>query len=95
MQSSGPPNAITVLTSEQLADLVESVVQRALDAYIAKLPPPQRLLKSSEMAERLGICESQLGNLCREGLPHIVIGDRVRRFEAEPVLAWLRERGRG
>lgn len=88
MQSSAPPNAIAVLTSEQIADLVESAVQRAPGQFVATLPPPEQLLKSSAMASRLGISESQLAILCREGLPHRVVGDRARRYDAIEVLAW-------
>jgi predicted DNA-binding transcriptional regulator AlpA len=84
---------VVVLSRAELTDLVEQAVQRALDQYVASQPAPERLLKSSEMAARLGISESQLSVLCGEGLPHVLIGDRVRRFEAEAVLAWLRGRG--
>jgi hypothetical protein len=86
--------ALVVLTTDQLTDLVEEAVARALDQYVATQPPPAQLLKSSAMAERLDISESQLGNLCKEGLPHMLIGDRVRRFEPAAVLEWLRGRGR-
>lgn len=95
MEASSTPHAtpIVVLTSAQLADFVEQAVQRALNQFVASQPSPNRLLKSSEMAERIGVCESQLGNLCKEGCPHVLVGDRQRRFEPENVLAWLRERG--
>lgn len=86
---------VVLLTRDELADLVEHAVQRALDQFVASQPAPERLLKSSEMAKRLDISESQLGVLCKdEGCPHVLIGDRVRRFEADVVLAWLRGRGR-
>lgn len=87
------PTALVVLTAEQLAALVTSAVQRALDRHVASQPPPAWLLKSSEMAERIGVCESQLGNLVRERCPCLV-GDRQRRFEPERVMLWLRARGR-
>lgn len=86
--------ALIVLSASELSDLVEAAVARALDQYVASQPPPAQLLKSAAMAERLDISESQLAILCRDGLPHIVAGDRVRRFEVDRVLAWLRERGR-
>lgn len=86
------PNEIVVLTSNQLANLVETAVHDALDRFVATQPPPKRLLKSSEMAALLQVCETQLSNLCREGCPHWLVGDRIRRFEPEAVLEWLRSR---
>jgi len=80
---------IVVLTSDQLATLVESAVARALDRFVATQPAPARLLKSSEMAALLQVCESQLTTLCREGCPHSMVGDRIRRFEPAAVFAWL------
>jgi hypothetical protein len=93
MQSADLPTLI-ILTAPQLDQLIAGAIQRALDQYAASQPARPRLLKSVEMAKRLGICESQLGNLCKAGLPHVLVGDRQRRFEPETVLAWLRERGR-
>lgn len=89
------PVALVVLTRDQLSELVEDAIIQALDQFVASQPPVPRLLKSSKMSARLGICESQLGTLCKEGCPHVLVGDRQRRFEPEHVMLWLRARGRG
>lgn len=95
MDTKDHPTAIAVLTSAQLAELVEQAVQRALDQFVASQPPPARLLKATEMAERLSISESQLAILVREGLPFVPVGATgQRRYEADAVLAWLRRRAK-
>lgn len=69
MQSADFPTLI-ILTAPRLDQMIAGAIQRALDQYVATQPAPERLLKSAAMAERIGICESQLGNLCKERLPH-------------------------
>lgn len=56
------------------------------------LEPIRKLLYTHEqMADALGIGETQLNELVREGCPRIVMGRRCVRYEPGAVMAWLGE----
>lgn len=80
---------IVVLTPEQLSELVRRAVEDALAAQKQDTSPA--LFDRAGIARQLGVSETTLGRLRREGLPCVMIGDSPR-FDLATCLAWLRNR---
>ena len=53
----------------------------------------RRILKAPTLAKQLDVPVSTIRFWTREGCPCLRVG-RLRRFELEPVLKWLEERGK-
>lgn len=50
-----------------------------------------RLLKTKELLTELNCSNSVLRKLINQGIPHICVGKRLRRFDVDVVRAWLNE----
>jgi hypothetical protein len=84
-------NKLAVLTAEELAEVVRSVLAEELAERLPKTGPT--LLDRRGLAAELGCGVDTLDKLRREGLPTLMLGDSPR-FELAAVLEWLRERNR-
>lgn len=82
-----PALALVVIAPEALAELVTGAVATALEG--ATTSGPQPLLDRAALGKALGVSTSTVDRLVLRGLPHLVVGD-AKRFERDPVLAWLR-----
>ena len=51
-----------------------------------------RLLNRKEIAERLGVSVRTVGNLIKEGLPTVPVGERRVLFDCEEVLTWAKDK---
>ena len=73
-----------------LAEL-EAVVARVVREATAKEANP-RALTNRQLQDAYSISDGTIKRLRRRGLPHYFIGDSPR-YDANDVLAWLREHG--
>ncbi|MBK8998073.1 MAG: hypothetical protein IPM35_20305 [Myxococcales bacterium] len=88
---SDPITGLVVLRADELAGIIRAAVAGALaDAQPATGPT---LLDREGCARMLGVSLGTLDRLRREGMPELRVGD-APRYEADAVLAWLRERAR-
>lgn len=81
---------LIVITTEQLTHLIIAAVQKGLEDIDGR--PKQTLLDRVGIGQAFGISAGSVDKLRRLGLPHIRVGDSPR-FEIEPCIAWLKQRG--
>ncbi len=80
--------AVVVMDPEELEQLVENAVRRAVDDK----GPSVRLLKHTEVAEICGVHPRTVMKWAKHrGLPGHRLGDREVRFVESEVLAWVAE----
>lgn len=83
--TSTPQQPMVLLPLNQVLEAVSQAVQEAMGASAP------RLLKGSQLAERLGCSTSQVDYLRREkGLPFLRVGDSPR-YVYDDVVRWLHE----
>lgn len=81
---------VVVLEADELAELVENAVRRALDARSSEpAPEPSEWLDTRGAAELLGVSSRTVSNYARSGaLPSSRIG-RLLRFRRSDLEAFL------
>lgn len=50
------------------------------------------LITFKEVQDILGISRPHMYELLKEGMPYIAISERVKRFEIDKVMDWLKDR---
>ena len=84
-------DAIAVLTAEQLEDMMERAIDRALAK--AGTNAPGDVLTCEQAAELIGVNERTIPKLVRDkGLPTLRRIGKLWRFSRRDVLAWLAQR---
>jgi hypothetical protein len=85
---------IAVLTSAQLAELLERAALRGAELALEaqQLAPTPGLVPASEMARLLNVSRTTLHRLRTESrAPAVKVGD-VFKYEPSVVIAWFRDR---
>ncbi|HXX68453.1 MAG TPA: hypothetical protein VEK07_14790 [Polyangiaceae bacterium] len=73
-------------------DVIEAI--RAVAAPSAPVEPVERLLSKKGIATALGVSQSTIDRLVREGMPVAVFAGESKRFELDACRQWLSQRGR-
>jgi len=77
---------------DNLVDRFALTVADLIDERLGRMQQPiKRLLDRRGLAEMLDCGVDTVDRLRREGLPELKVGDSPR-YEAERVLAWMRDR---
>jgi hypothetical protein len=83
---------VTVLTSEQVAQLAYDAALAALAEFAADRAPPPELVDGVAMARLISVSRATLHRLRVAGMPAIPVGETFR-YRPAAVISWLEQRG--
>lgn len=87
-------SGVVVIDPDDLAELIEGAVSRALAASRASSEPVAEWLDARGVAEMLGVHPRSVAQYVRRGLPCRRLGPKTVRYERAAVVAWIERKGR-
>lgn len=85
------PQMLVQLTVEELEELVQRAVSKALEERMPETSGPSSLLARSGLALALGCSLATVDRAVKDGCPFVVVG-RTKRFDLARVQQWLATR---